>query len=244
LSKLTRPDFNEIPIAVNLLTNTGFATKIKCLDRIFLYSKSRVYGEAYSKISEAQFSSTGKPKGSNSDAIKKWTSGRNRLTGSLEICQFDKVDLVFDVLSKNAANVFGEEDFLIWDVNCSFIADKGKYEPVQGGLKQPAEMVDFYVDLLKRYTFIRYIIKPFQSKHQEQVEALKQKLEEQAIDCTILDKIDEIGQAEKSSKILSITNENKIHCRQALNWWFQEQDSEKRYEMVLMDASCMLPKFL
>jgi len=241
----SNPDCNEVPIACTLLTNTGIGTKIKCLDKIYLHSKTGVYGEAYSKISDAQFSATAKPKGSNSDAIKKWISGRNRLTGSLEICQFDKVDMVFDALSKNSASVFvGEDDFLVWESNCSFNADKGKYEPFTGGLKQPNEMVDFYTDLLKRYTFIRYLIQPFQPEHGEQLEALKQKLEDQAIKCTVLEKTDELGQAEKTSKILSITNENKIHCRQALKWWFHEEDLEKRYDVVLMDASCMLPKFL
>ena len=150
LSVLSKFDLSEVPIAVNLLTNTGFATKVKCLDRLFIYSKSRVYGEAYNKLSDAQFAATGKPKGSNNDAIKKWTSGRNRLTGSLEMCQFDKIDMIFDVLNKNSAVIFAEEeDFLVWEVNCSFNGDKGKYEPVQGGLKQPNEMVDFYAWFLK-----------------------------------------------------------------------------------------------
>ena len=155
MSQLSNPDCNEVPIACTLLTNTGIGTKIKCLEKIYLHSKAKVYGEAYGKLADAQFSATAKPKGSNSDAIKKWTSGRNRLTGSLEICQFDKVDMVFDVLSKNSASVFvGEDDFLIWEANCSFNSDKGKYEPVTGGLKQPNEMIDFYARLGNTFLLI------------------------------------------------------------------------------------------
>ena len=88
------------------------------------------------------------------------------------------------------------------------------------------------------------MIKPFQPQHTEQNEALKQKLEELAINCTILDKVDQVGQAEKTSSILSITNDNKIHCNQALKWWYQEKEAENRYKVVLTDASCMLPKCL
>uniref|UniRef100_H3BC64 Enolase 4 n=1 Tax=Latimeria chalumnae TaxID=7897 RepID=H3BC64_LATCH len=86
---------------------------------------------------------------------------------------FDRWEQPLDLTQeacKNIGMVLGEDVYLAINCNAHELMDykKGKYEVIIGTVKNPDEMVDFYVDLLNRYPSVIALIDPLRKEDTEQ----------------------------------------------------------------------------
>lgn len=176
-----------------------------------------------------------KPKGASAEAIALAANSRHPSSHALIANNLEKYDQLLDSYAKSFILAPGE--YFTLEMS-PILNDKGKYDLANGLLKTPAETVDFYIDLIKKYnSLLKVIINPFLPDHVEQLEALKSKLAELEYDVKIISDVDSLGESKENTEALSFTYKDKIHDKDAIKYFYQNQS---KYSVVLTDSSSTL----
>lgn len=266
------------PLAFTILKNTKI-TKFKSFNKIYFHSNNlNNLQEIYNKFSENILSALPKPKGTNSEILKRQSIFKNEEFSCFENFNFEKFEAIFDGFLKNFNFADDGSEFFVVDFaevgTCSlqpaekvesgnsskkgdknaaaeiaenepektepaFNAAKNSYEAGVGVLKNANDMVDFYFDLAKKYTFIKYFINCFLKKDAELNQVLQDKLQEAGLSTRVIaqTQVEEIGQNIENCPILNATSSANLHDVHALHW------NAGKYEVILMDGVGCLNKF-